>query len=189
MAQAAARRMTTSSRAARPRLHVVRRTQAPRSSARYAARCRQLFMFACMVLIAASIFGVARVTLAAQAAATAIESGRLNSEIKAERLVGDLLECDKSALSTPSRIECIAGESLQMAQAPQVAYLELPASIPVKTSSVSGSPVVVVEEAESTAVQTTDSAGFSGMLASVMEMATGEAEVLLVGDAGLASTR
>lgn len=197
MAQAAAvRRVATSGRgsagrcAAHPRLHVVpTRAHAPRASARYTARCKQLFTLACIALIALTIFGVARVTLSAQAAATAIESGRLNSQIKEERLVGDLLECDKSALSTPSRIECIAGQSLQMAAAPQISYLELPAS-PVADSKGTGTaPPPAVKETEVEPIQTADSSGFSGMLASVMEMATGEAEVLLVGDAGLASTR
>lgn len=198
MAQTAtARRVASSGRhatahsAIRPRLHVVpeRRAQAPRSSARYVARCRQLFMLGCIGLIALTIFGVARVTLAAQAAATAIESGRLNSEIKAERLAGDILECDKSALSTPSRIEGIAGQSLQMAQAPQISYLELPASAAKTNEAADEVPAARAKETENEPAQTADASGFSGMLASVMEMATGEAEVLLVGDAGLASTR
>jgi len=197
MAQTAtARRVATSGRnaaahsAVRPRLQAVpSRTQAPRSSARYVARCRQLFTLACIGLIALSIFGVARVTLAAQAAATAIESGRLNSEIKAERLVGDLLECDKSALSTPSRIEGIAGQSLQMAQAPLISYLKLPASTVGENEAAADVPAARVKETKIEPAQTADASGLSGMLASVMEMAAGEAEILLVGDAGLASTR
>jgi cell division protein FtsL len=142
-----------------------------------------------VALVAVTIFGTARVTLTAQAAAAAIESGRLNSEIKAERLVGDLLECDKSALSTPSRIECIAGESLKMAEAPHVAYLELPASTGTDTGPFTDAGSVVTNKGENRPVQKAQNDGFSGMLASVMEMATSEAEVLLVGDAGLVSTR
>lgn len=151
-------------------------------------------------MLGVTVFALARVTLAASAAEVAIDSGELNCAIKAERLVGDLLECDKSALTTPSRIESIAGESLQMAQAPQVSYLRLVSDSAATSSTVAvsspdtGSAGVVApspapEGAVAVASVTPTRSAFSGILASVMEMAAGEAEVLLVGDAGLASTR
>lgn len=185
----------------RPRLRVVS-SPAPRkrgaargvSSARQEQRCREVFTLACVIMIGLTLFGLGRVMVSARATETAIESGRLESDIKAERLKGDLLEVDKSALAAPSRIEGIAGQTLKMAQAPAVDYMTLPsdageATTSTTTAADTASPSAAGTKVSSADVSSGSASGLAGMLASVMRMAAGEAEVLLVGDAGLASAR
>ncbi len=180
----------------RPRLRVVSGPVAaarPRNigSARKDQRCREAFSLACVVMIGLALFGVGRVMLSARAAETAMESSRIQSDIKAQRLAGDLLEVDKSALATPSRIEGIAGQTLKMAVAPSIDYMTLPTDSGSASADLTApvddvGPATKVSSAEVGAVTV---GGLAGMLASVMEMAAGEAEILLVGDAGLASAR
>ncbi len=177
---------------ARPRLRVVKGSSAKKrgaraSSARYDQRCRELFNVACVVMIGLTLFGLGRVMLSARAAETAMESGALQSDIKAQRLTGDLLEVDKSALATPSRIEGIAGATLKMAAAPEVDYLCLPSDSATASARTGEEPASSKSAAQVSAADV--GGGFTGMLESVMEMAAGEAELLLVGDAGLASAR
>jgi len=134
-----------------------------------------------MLLMAlAAVFGLGRVMLTAQAAESSYEANRLVADIKTERLEGDLLEVDKSALTTPSRIEQIAGRTMCMAEASQVSYLCLPEE-----------DLEDVEAADdtATALDTPREDGLASLFASVMEMTAGEAQVLLVGDVGLASSR
>lgn len=179
----------------RPRLRLVKGSTAARkprsvSTARKDQRCRELFNLACVVMIGLTLFGLGRVMLSARAAETAMEAGRLVSDIKAQRLAGDLLEVDKSALATPSRIEGIAGESLKMTAAPAADYMTLPAAVTTSQNVGVANPVIGAETRVSSAdMGSGGSGGLAGMLASVMQMAAGEAEILLVGDAGLASAR
>lgn len=185
----------------RPRLRVV---SAPKtrgrsrsrsvSSARYEQRCREVFTLACVIMVGVTLFGLGRVMVSARATETAFESGRIESDIKAERLKGDLLEIDKSALAAPSRIEGIAGQTLKMAAAPAVDYMTLPSESATKaadtrTVASASTHAESPERVASADVSSGSSSGLAGMLASVMRMAAGEAEVLLVGDAGLASAR
>jgi cell division protein FtsL len=130
------------------------------------------------VLCAVSIFGLGRVAVAVQATETSFDAGRLREDIKAERLHGDLLEVDKSALTTPSRIEAIAGSTMRMADADDVAYLALPEKEAVPTGAASD-PLAADDT----------SSGEGGVVAALMELAAEEAQVLLVGDVGLASPR
>lgn len=174
-------------RAAAPALTVVRRPRAARvSSARSDQRCREAFNLACVLMLALTLFALGRVMLSAKAAETAIDSGAIMDDIKAERLEGDLLEVDMSALKTPSRIEFIAGQTLDMSQAPDVSYMDL------SSADLDPGPGEAVASADAARMSEADagvSSGAAGMLASVLEMAAGEARVLLVGDAGLASAR
>lgn len=164
-----------------------------RSSAREAEHCRHAFNLACIVMLGLAFFGIGRVMLCARAAETAIEAGRLQKDIKAERLAGDLLEVDKSALATPSRIESIAQTTLKMGQAAQVSYLSLPAQSMTSDAEGRGASarVPVAETVSQRGPANGDGASTSlaGMLDSVMRMAAGEAQVLLVGDAGLATAK
>ncbi len=112
-----------------------------------------------------------------------MRSNDLRKDIKAERLVGDMLEVDRSALTVPSRIESIAGATMQMAEADSIEYMALPESAQTESAEVN-------ETAEEPVAETTGSRnqeGVAGVFASVMEMAAGEAQVLLVGDVGIAS--
>jgi len=180
----------------RPRLRLVAQPSTVRrpkraTSARADQHCREVFNLACVVMIGLTLFGLGRVMLSARAAETAMQSGRIQSDIKAQRLQGDLLEVDKSALATPSRIEGIAGTTLKMAAAPAADYMTLPSdTAPEPATDVAATEPPVASPGVSSADAGSGSAGgLAGMLASVMQMATGEAEILLVGDAGLASAR
>ncbi|MDO8986944.1 MAG: hypothetical protein Q7V14_01825, partial [Coriobacteriia bacterium] len=179
----------------RPRLRLVKEpATAPKprteSRARNDQRYREVFNLACVVMIGLTLFGLGQVMLSARAAETAMEAGRLVSDIKVQRLAGELLEVDKSTLATPSRIEGIAGESLKMTAAPAAEYMTLPAAVVAPKSVRAPNPVVGGETRVSWAdIGSGGSGGLAGMLASVMQMAAGEAEILLVGDAGLASAR
>lgn len=178
----------------RPRLRLVRQRTAPGARrvtpARVEQRCRELFSIACVVMIALALFALGRVMLSARATEVAFQSNALMNDIKDARLTGDLLEVDKSALSTPSRIEFIAGQTLDMGEACEVTYLRIPGSEAAASCEpapdTGGSDATVAQAAEDGAGAPE---GVAGMLASVMEMAAGEAQLLLVGDAGLARAR
>lgn len=174
-----------SSRSTRPALRVVPPRVGVRGNARRAtdvARCRAAYNLACVLILGVALFGLGRVMLAAKATEAAIRSGELRTSIKAERLAGDRLEIDRSALTVPSRIESIAGASMEMAEADSVAYMALPAAA---TQAIVETPAPDQRVSD---VSVTNATTMAGMLASVMEMAAGEAQVLLVGDVGLAST-
>jgi len=177
----------------RPRLRVVRHgkpaARRPSNSARTEQHCREVFNIACIIMLGLTLFGLGRVMLSARAAETAMESGRIARDIKAQRLEGDLLEVDKSSLATPSRIEGIAGQTLKMASAPEVDYMTLPVSAAESKTQPPAGDASSGAVSSAGIVRQEQAGGLAGMLASVMEMATGEAELLLVGDAGLASAR
>lgn len=169
-----------------------RRTQRGSSSSRSTATSskrpksrkdssRAAFSAACVVLLALAIFGLGRVALTVQATEASYEASQLREDIKAERLAGQLLEVDKSALTTPSRIEAIAGSSMKMADADSVCYLSLP------DNAVVCEPVPDASPTNAEALAAPDEDG--GVVEALMDMAAEEAQVLLVGDVGLASSR
>ncbi|MDZ4063033.1 MAG: hypothetical protein U1E22_00020, partial [Coriobacteriia bacterium] len=98
-----------------------------RASSRSVSKCKSAYAAYLTIMVALAVAGLGRVALSVEAAETSFEKGVLARDIKAERLEGDLLEVDKSALTTPSRIERIAGSTMEMAAACDVSYLELPA--------------------------------------------------------------
>lgn len=163
----------------RPRLRVVkgaRRKTAGRTAAASAAVCRRNFrMFATLVAVVA-LLGMGRVWLTVEAAQASHESSQLRETIKAERYEGDMLEVRQSALGSPSRIRAIAGTAMDMAPASSVSYLDL-----AKTKK--AVPAEPVAETNPTR------AGVDGWLERIMDLTAGEAQVLLVGDVGLASAR
>lgn len=166
------------SRTRRPHLRVVGpKTRAPRSAAKRRvssndAAVRQVYRAFLIAAALAALLGAARVWLSVEAAEASIDAVRLRSEIKAARYAGDMLEIRQSALGSPSRIRAIAGAAMGMAPSEQVTYLDLSDEAPVK-------PVA----------QRRARTGFESALAKAMDLAAGEAQVLLVGDAGLASSK
>lgn len=114
-----------------------------------------------------------RVSLAASAAEASIDAWKLRADVKAERLVTRTLEADRSALAAPSRIETIASQTLNMTKPTQVSYLQLPAT--------ADTPGATTDAEEKPAGP--------GMLATLVDLAAGEAQVMLVGDVGLGSHR
>ena len=167
----------------RPRLRIVRsKKKSSRVSAAVRAdHFRRLFQMSVLIMICAAVFGLGRVMISTQAAEASFDSNRLEQEIKAERLQGDLLEVDKSSLTTPSRIEQIAGETLKMSAASDVSYMSLPSE---SAEEQSGRVEPVATEAA-----TDQGDALAALFSSVMKMSAGEAQVLLVGDVGLASSR
>lgn len=166
------------SRSPRPRLRLVppasRGPVRRKSCSTAAAQAQQTYRMFASVLIVVALLGVGRVWLSVQAAEASIDSSRLRADIKSQRYEGDMLEVRQSALGSPSRIRAIAGAAFDMAPASKVTYLDLSAPDaaakprPARTSSLSG---------------------LEGVVAAAMDLAAGEAQVLLVGDVGLASTR
>ena len=131
-----------------------------------------------LVMVCASLFGMGRVMLSTKAIEASFQSEEIAADIKAEQLTGDLLEVDKSSLATPSRIEQIASETMSMSEAGDITYLCLPDG---EIAAVAGT---------SPPDESTDTeGGLAALFSSVMEMTAGEAQVLLVGDLGLASSR
>lgn len=122
-----------------------------------------------------------RVSLAARAAEAAIDAWDLQAQVKAERLVTRSLKADRSALAAPSRIEAVACQTLNMTRPAAVAYLELPAE--VSGTAVDDAAVLASNE------QAGPRPEGPGVLDTLMDLAAGEAEVMLVGDVGLGSIR
>jgi len=116
------------------------------------------------------------VWLSVQAAQASIDSGKLQTAIKAARYEGDMLEIQQSALATPSRIQAVAVGSMGMAPATSVSYLRLE---PGRAGTIE------VAEDPSPAVPGSQQA----VLDNLVGMVAAEARMLLVGDAGLASSK
>lgn len=125
-----------------------------------------------LCLLVLAIAGVVRVSLAASAAEAVIDAWELKTEVKAERVVARTLEADKSALAAPSRIEAVASQTLNMARPAQVAYLEIADEQPGTASEAAGPH----EERATPKV-----------LSTLLGLAAGEGQVMLVGDVGLGS--
>ena len=162
----------------RPHLRLVKPhvevTPRHKSGASHSAAYEMYIFFAVIVGVFA-LLGVGRVWLSVQAAEASIDSGQLRREIKVERYRGDMLEIQQSALATPSRIQAIAGTTMGMAPATTVSYLDMR-----DDGAVEGTPK---------AVDVAMSGGTAGLLVRMMDVAADEAQVLLVGDVGLASSK
>jgi cell division protein FtsL len=132
-------------------------------------RASESFRLVIFCLVVLALAGVARVSLAAKAAEATVDAWELRADVKAERLAGRTLEADKSALAAPSRIEAVASQTLNMSRPAQVSYLQLPST-----------EAVPVEQKEG-------GSGKPALLATLVDLAAGEAQVMLVGDVGLGS--
>ncbi|MHB1018222.1 MAG: hypothetical protein ACYC2X_10120 [Coriobacteriia bacterium] len=180
---AAARKIAQPAAPSRPRLRVVR-GGAARTHARSTAAADGAFrlLAACLVILAFA--GVVRVSLAARAAEATIDAWELRAEVKEERQATRTLEADRSALASPSRIEALACETLNMAKPTQVCYLELPGQDIAPDDATGESASVQVAQAGAP-----DEASGGGVIRTLMDLAASEAQVLLVGDMGLGSMR
>ncbi|HET6351908.1 MAG TPA: hypothetical protein VFG89_07260 [Coriobacteriia bacterium] len=136
----------------------------------------------CMVVLATA--GLGRVWVAARAAQLSRESTILRESIRTERYEGDILEVRESALGSPSRIRTIASKTMGMKPAGAVTYLDITAQPSKKT----GASKVSAKKVAGKHVAAADVAGAS-TLQKIMDLTAGEAQVLLVGDVALASSR
>lgn len=178
---AAARKIAHTNTAApvRPALRLVHGGRR-RSAARSAAAASSAFRVITTCLLVLACAGVVRVSLAASAAEAAIDAWELQAQVKAERLVTRSLEADRSALAAPSRIEAVACQTLNMTRPAAVAYLELPS----EPSDAAGDATVLASNEQAQPVNEGP-----GVLDTLMDLAAGEAQVMLVGDVGLGSIR
>jgi hypothetical protein len=190
MASAAVKREFSKGVAIAPRLRLVRPARqaatgtkgkgSARSRAYEVARCRRGFRVACAALVFVSAMAMVRVELTVRATEASLTANAIRKNIESERIRSESLEAQRTALATPGRIEGIAEASMRMGSADTVAYIQMPA-VPGDQSGTryadAGSDVSV------------SSGRIAGLLASIMRMTAGEAQVLLVGDAGLASSR
>ena len=161
-----------------PRLRVVdapAKHANPRDTRRSGSGAYQVFVIFASVLLVVAVMGLGRVWLSVEAARMSIEAGKLRATIKAARYEGDMLEIQESALATPKRIQAIAVGTMGMAPATSVSYLRLqpPEAPPPAVAS----------------VKRDLPAANAAILDQVMNVAASEARMLLVGDAGLASSK
>lgn len=161
------------------------RSASPKAASQsHSARWCGAFRTFLAVSVLFSGLGIARVALASRAAAVSIESGMLREELKQARFVGDSLEIKVSQLATPSRIRSVATSKMKMTPAAGVSYVTIDGAAkhdaPAKP-----------EPAKPRAATSSTARGAAGesFLSSVMYAAAGEAQILLLGDVGLASSR
>jgi cell division protein FtsL len=157
------------------------------SRARTSARAAVTFRATILCLLVLITAGMARVTLAAQAAEASIDAWELKQELRVEQQLARTLEADRSSLAAHSRIEDLACESLNMDRPAQVCYLELP-------GAQQPSAAVVADAAGSAAAPAGDASpaletARSGFITTLAHLAAGEAQALLVGNMGLGSIR
>jgi cell division protein FtsL len=181
---AAARKIAQTATPSRPVLKVVRGGSSTRTRAQSSAAADGVFRVLAVCMIILAVAGVVRVSLAARAAEATIDAWNIRSEVKAAEQSIKALEADRSALASPSRIEAVACETLNMTKPAQVCYLEYPATGDPDAPPQEGAGPVQVADAASTP---TSKAG--GLLRTMMDLAASEAQVLLVGDMGLGSVR
>jgi cell division protein FtsL len=190
MAQAA-RRIQADPHSARPELRLVRGGKPRVASRRRAvdeARCRRTFGVAMALLGIFCAFGAVRVTIYASAAQASVDASKLRTQIKAERIVADRLEIDRSTLMQPSRIAAIAGDTMQMAKPAHVRYIAMPFAAPAVAES-AGYPEV---STDTPAARVPAPGGVSALgsavqraLGTVIGMAGDDAHLLMAGDEGL----
>lgn len=161
--------------------------QPARASARaQEARCRAAFNAVTLLLVALTAVGLVRVAVLARAAEMTISESSLAERIKSQRIESDRLEIEGSSLATSSRIEQIAGATMQMGRPASVRYITMP-----------GAPdaAVVAAGSKTDVAAAGDGSWLSGghrvaaVLGALADMSVGEAQSLLVGDVGLAGSR
>lgn len=149
-----------------------RKSAATRHKAHAAAY--QAFVFFATIVAVVAVMGVGRVWLSVRAAQASIDCGQLRTAIKAARYEGDMLQIQKSVLSSPSRVQAIAQGQLGMAPATSVSYMRI-------TSG--ANPQVALADTPPPASPS------PGVLESLVGVVAAQARMLLVGDVGLASSR
>jgi len=146
------------------------------------AAARAKFRLFVVVTALVALLGVGRVWLSVSATTVSLEANELRARIETERYEGDMLEARQSSLGSPSRIRAIAGKAMGMAPAESVSYLDLTKQ--EKKSSGDRKPATEVSKAS-----VAGESSLQRALGNIMDLTAGEAQVLLVGDVGLASTR
>ncbi len=143
--------------------------------------CRSMFRVFMVVLLAASAFGMVRVTLSAQAAETLAASQKVEKELRAAQLASDDLEISRVALAEPSRIESIAATTMHMTRPANVHYIALPANLPPAAKPTAATPAAgqgsLLPES------------LKGVFGAAAQITAREAQVLLASGSGLGGVR
>lgn len=161
----------------RPSLRVVPkdgRRVAPRRSSAAVLRRALAVSFAILALS-----GVVRITLATQATEANLNAWALRSQLDAEEQTTRDLEADVSALADPARIEQLASETLKMGRPDQVSYITI--------AGTAAAPAGVENATGAAANVASGTSGSDDLVATLLDLAACEAQVMLVGDMGLGS--
>lgn len=168
----------------RPDLRVVKKSSAKAGKSKAAGRAhrggvaRQNFQMFVVLVAVVAVLGLGRIWLSVLAAEASLDANQLRHDIKNARYEGDMLEIQQSALASPSRIRAIASAAFDMAPAEDVTYIDIRETRrPDVAKSVPATP------------QQTGGSKMGGVIGDVLDLAAGEAQVLLVGDVGLAAAR
>ncbi len=185
----------------KPRLRVVSTTSSPKraTALRVEAdrRNRDLFLIVSAFMVVVAILAAGRITIMAKAAEVTFETASLSAAIREEQIETEALELLTASLVSPSRIESIAVDSLNMIRAEETSFFAMP--LPdcptylaglesVADSSDAGRALASTDEVTGEGTGANEKEGVSArVLGSVMELAAGEAHALLLGDVGLVS--
>jgi cell division protein FtsL len=163
----------------RPHLRLVRTksTAAARRSAAQSAAYEGFVTF-CVLVAVLALASLGRVWLSAEAAQATLDSSKLREQIKVSRFEGDMLEVQESHLASAGRIQLVASKALGMAPAKKTSYIDL------RTGPAKRRPIQTASAAKALQPSTAP-----GVVDSMVDVAAGEARVLLVGDVGLSSPR
>ncbi len=155
---------------------------------RYGEASTMLRVFSVCMLVFA-LFGLTRVALAAKVGEAAIDADRLRDDIREELCTGETLQAEQGSLASPSRIEALARASMGMADPQGVGHLSLEGRVPA--DSAGAGDVATTSGAYRASLTYADDRppSAAGLIGELMDMAAGEAQFLLVGDVGLASSR
>ncbi len=147
------------------------------------ARCRAIFTTVVTLAIAFTAVGLLRVAVVARAAEMTLSESQLAASIKTQRIEADRLEMDRSTLSTSSRIEEIASQSMGMGRPASVRYITMPGT--------SAAPDPGAARATAAFSETADAAGsaVASVIGALADMSAVEAQALLVGEVGLTGSR
>jgi cell division protein FtsL len=138
----------------------------------------EAFVTFCVLVAVLALAALGRVWLSAEAAQATLDSSSLREQIKVARFEGDMLEVQESQLASAGHIQLVAANALGMTPAKKTSYIDL------RTGSVEHRPVQTAPTDK-----TTGSSAVPGVVDLVVDVAAGEARVLLVGDVGLSSPR
>ncbi|MDO9556812.1 MAG: hypothetical protein Q7J82_04445 [Coriobacteriia bacterium] len=165
---------------ARPELRLV--TSRPKPVVKRRARrgdAAMAFRIFCAGMIVLAVVGMLRITFAVHAQEAAIDANDLRKVIQVEEQATKALEADRSALAAPSRIESIASAALNMQTPVEICYINLP--VAAESADGAEKPFSTEDSGERSRV--------AKVISTMMDVAAGEAQVLLVGDVGIASAK
>jgi hypothetical protein len=156
----------------------------PRSRSRDTA-ARELFKTFALALVVLAALGVGRVALSAHATEVSLRSAELRLEIKAARYRGDMLEVQQMALSSPSRIRSMTADDMTMIDAGDVCYIDLRGDVVCDDGPEGEAASKTPEGPRPKPGVSVAGKRLASLVSSAVEVAAGEARVLLVGDVGL----